>query len=303
MREAVDIRNDLEAISDLPAIPLSIRTRDGQKVDTSSNPWRILTSFDGVGTVSIDWQLIEGEESVHVFTYRARYLIKLYLSDRLTTRNAGTVRDDYSAFLVFERWLLSQAPVLFSPTDRYFIDWSDYTESIARGFLAHGVDSTAGKGNNFSKIRAFYRWGIARQYPDFTPKTHAILRSIRAPGNVTGHHVRFRDPLHGPFSPDELQLIVRAIKAGKGRERDRAIVLLHLKLGINQFAAARLKNKDLKRYEQEDSVYYQLDVPRVKKRTVQRETKRRPISSRLGTLLETLQKGNPTLPFLLVTPK
>jgi hypothetical protein len=129
------------------------------------------------------------------------------------------------------------------------------------------------------------------------------LRSIRAPGNVTGHHVRFHDPLHGPFSPDELQLIVRAIKAGKGRERDRALVLLHLELGINQFAAARLKNKDLKLYEQGDSVYYQIDVPRVKKRTVKRETKRRPISSRLGTLLEALQKGEADAPLFYWLPQ
>jgi hypothetical protein len=159
MQEAVDIRNDLEAISDLPAIPLSIRTRDGQKVDTSANPWRLLNSADGVGVFQINWQLLEGEKSAHVFSYRARYLIKLYLSYRLTTRNAGTVKGDYEAFLALERWLRIQAPVLFSSAGRCFFDWSDYTEGIARGFLAHGVDSTAKKGNHFSKIRAFYRLG------------------------------------------------------------------------------------------------------------------------------------------------
>src|SRR5205823_3330873 len=42
----------------------------------------------------------------------------------------------------------------------------------------------------------------------------------------------------------------------------------------------------------------QLDVPRVKKRTVGRETKRRPISNRLGALLERLQSGGSEEPLL-----
>ena len=76
-----------------------------------------------------------------------------------------------------------------------------------------------------------------------------ILQSVTAIGNAKGHHVRFRHPTKGPFSPDELLLIRNAIDAGGGAERDRALVMLHLELGHNPSATARLKNKDLIRYE------------------------------------------------------
>ena len=43
---------------------------------------------------------------------------------------------------------------------------------------------------------------------------------------------------------------------------------------------------------------YQVEVPRVKKRTSHRETKSRPISPTLGRLLEALQQGGPDGPLL-----
>jgi hypothetical protein len=101
--------------------------------------------------------------------------------------------------------------------------------------------------------------------------------------------VRFRDQLKGPFSPDELLLIRRAIQAGAGTDRDRAVVMLHLELGLNPNATSRLRKQDLKRYETDSGVFYQLDVPRVKKRTARRESRRCPISLQLGRLLENLR--------------
>src|SRR6266545_381991 len=74
--------------------------------------------------------------------------------------------------------------------------------------------------------------------------------------------------------------------------------MLHLELGLNPHAAARLKNKDFKRYCDGESIAYQLAVPRVKKRTAYRETKQRPISHELGRLLESLQYGEPEEPLL-----
>ncbi len=70
-------------------------------------------------------------------------------------------------------------------------------------------------------------------------------------------------------------------------------MMLHLELGHNPNASARIRNKDLVRYETKSAVAYQLDVPRVKKRTSRRETKSRPISTTLGRLLERLQQGGP----------
>jgi hypothetical protein len=174
-------------------------------------------------------------------------------------------------------------------------DWRHLTEGLARGFLAHGMN-TADKGNDFSRLRTFYEWCVARSMDGFDTSFLRTLQTITAVGNSKGHHVRFRDPVRGPFSPDELLLIRRAIVDGQGTDFDRAAVMLHLELGHNALATLRLKNRDFLRFETKTGVFYQLDVPRVKKRTAQRETKRRPISNQLGDLLTGLRRGRPDDP-------
>jgi len=160
------------------------------------------------------------------------------------------------------------------------------------------VEHSADKENDFSRLRTFYRWGVARQHDDFDAGLCRILQSVTAVGNAKGHSVRFRDSVKGPFSPDELLLISRAVSQGCGADRDRAIVMLHLELGHNPNASARLRNKDLVRYETKSAAAYQVEVPRVKKRTSLRETKSRPISATLGHLLERLQQGGSDTPLL-----
>jgi len=67
-----------------------------------------------------------------------------------------------------------------------------------------------------------------------------------------------------------------------GTDRDGAVVMLHLELGHNPNASARLRNKDFVRFETNAAAAYQVEVPRVKKRTSRRETRSRPISATLG---------------------
>jgi len=63
-------------------------------------------------------------------------------------------------------------------------------------------------------------------------------------------------------------------------------------------ATVRLKNGNLIRIETSNAPLYQLDVPRIKKRTAHLQMKRRPISATLGVLLEKLKRGNTTDPLL-----
>lgn len=266
--------------ADLPVVPARTISLDGQLIDTSNESWRIRTSSDGGMLIVIHWARLAGAA---VLSERARHLVKLFLADKLSRKKARTIENDFRMFLRFQEWLGSAR----SP-----FEWSNLTEGIARAFLAHGLD-TADKGNDFSRVRTFYRWGVARQHADFDPALLRILQSITAIGNAKGHNVRFRDSLKGPFSPDEVLLISGAIKEQRGADRDRAVVMLHLELGHNPNASARLRNRDLIRYQTKTAVVYQLEVPRVKKRTALRETKRRPISAMLGRLLESIQQGGP----------
>jgi integrase len=271
----------------LPPLPSRVISMDGQLVDTSTVCWHFRSSSDGGKLILIPWDRLDEPA---ILSDRAQYLAKLFLADKVSRKKARTIENDFRMFRRFQDWLGS--------VRRSAFDWSGLTEGLARAFLAHGVEHTADKGNDFSRLRTFYRWGVARQHCDFDPGLFRILQSITAVGNSKGHNVRFRDLLKGPFSPDELLLISRAVIQGQGADQDRAIVMLHLELGHNPNSSARLRNKDFVRYETKSAVAYQIEVPRVKKRTSRRETKSRPISLALGRLLEGLQKGGSDAPLL-----
>jgi integrase len=283
------MQTEFTDLNDLPAIPPRLRSMDGQEVDTRGDLWRLRASADGGKFVTIEWARLEKTPSPPALTERARMLVRIYMAERIKQRKASTVRNDYEAMLRFARWLARQVEVIFPTTRPLSFNWSDLTEGIMRGFLAEGITHTACKGDDFYRLRRFYEWGVVRQYPDFDAGLLRLLKSITTFGNPLGHHVRFRDQFKGPFSPDELLLIRRAIQAGAGTDRDRAVVMLHLELGLNPNATARLRKQDLKRYETDSGVFYQLDVPRVKKRTARRESRRCPISLQLGRLLENLR--------------
>jgi hypothetical protein len=255
---------------------------DGQLVDTAAVCRRFRSSSDGGKVILIPWNRLDEAATL---SDRARHFAKLFLADKISRKKARTIENDFRMFLRFRDWLATVRQSSFN--------WSGLTEGVSRAFLAHGVEHTTDKGNDFSRLRTFYRWGVERQHADFDPRLFRILQSITAVGNAKGHNVRFRDSVKGPFSPDELLLISKAVIQGRSADLDRAIVMLHLELGHNPNASARLRNKDLVRYETKSGVAYQLDLPRVKKRTSRRETKTRPISAGLGSLLEGLQQGGP----------
>ena len=71
-------------------------------------------------------------------------VVSVYLADRLTRKKTRTVANDFGMFLRFRKWLISQRQASF--------DWIHLTEGMARGFLAHGMN-TADKGNDFSRLR------------------------------------------------------------------------------------------------------------------------------------------------------
>lgn len=274
---------------ELPQLPKQVTTLDGQAVDVQGDVWRLRVSADGGQRFYIKWATlisITTKDNSPVLAQRTIQLVRLYLADRLTRRKSSTVRNDFSAFVSFCQWWRQN-----EPTKQPFV-WDYYDEPTARAFL-RWCETTADNGNRFSRIRVFYEWGTAHQYPDFDPAFFQTLKTVHTQGNAKGHHVRFRHPTKGPFSEAEKQLLVRAIQSQCGTDEDRALVMLHLELGVNPHSLVRLTNRDFIHIRTQHGDFYQLDVPRVKKRTAQRETKRRPISRRLGELLQQLTAGEP----------
>jgi integrase len=286
-------QHDLGDCSDLSPVPLHVVLRDGTIVGTTGPIWRLCGASERGKLYCINWGQFDDVGTFPLLTVRARHLLKLYLADRLSKKKAMTVRSNYRSFIRFARWLAKEThEVVVLPESQGF-NWSDLSEGMARAFLEWSVKHTAEKGIDFSCLRTFYEWGVARGYADFRRDTLSVLHSIKAESNPKGHHVRFRHPVKGPFSSDELLLIKKALQEKKGEDRDRAIVMLHLELGLNPYASVQIANADFKRYETEHLTTYQIDVPRIKKRMAHRETKRRPISGPLGQQLEQLQQGAP----------
>jgi hypothetical protein len=242
--------------------------------------------------IQLDVSRLAGAAGGFRFSDRAIQLARLYLADRLQRKKAFTVRGDLDALKRFRAWASEQE----EPIPCF--EWTDLSEGTARAFLAHGL-STPNSGNDFARLRYFYAWGVAKQFPDFNPELLRVLRSIRAPGNVKGAAVRFRDPEKGPFDAQELRDLRAAATNPDISPEARAVLMLFLEWGSNPNQFARLRNQDLRAYPSpENPQDYKLFIPRNKKRTARRETRARRISQRLGKLLFDLQQGGPNDPLL-----
>lgn len=283
-------RRDSEDLSDLPQVPKYIHAKDGQVFHTEGRAWHLPSLMRNGGFV-ITWDQLEEQEKPPILSKRSRYLLKLYVADALRKKKPGTVLEHYRSFYLFGRWLSSQNISFLTSTKEESFNWTDLDERITRAFLSWRKTHTTSAMPDLCHLRSLYTWGVARQYPDFSRDMLRILKSIKIPGKISGQNVRFRHPVKGPLSPDEVLLLREAIKGERGMMQDRALVMLHLELGINPYATMQILNKDFKRYDGQSEVYYHVNVPRIKKRTVHRETKQRPISKELGRLLETLQQG------------
>jgi integrase len=278
---------------DLPPIPAQTETRDGQQVETRLPIWQLRT-YARTGTlVTLNWPMLEeiavGETSI--FSLRAVHLMKLYLVHRLQTKSPATTLKDIQRLRTFGRWLATEGIAHNTSQHGTGFEWAQFDEQLGQAYAHWCSTNIANADSLFASVRVLYQWGVARKFPDFKWPVLKTLKTIKLPQHAKGHHVRFRHVTRGPYSPDELYLIRQALAQEQGQAPDRAIIMLHLELGANPSAYCRLLNQDLKRIETSRGLWYQLDVPRVKKRRGRQERKRRRISSRLGDLLSSLQQG------------
>ncbi|HLZ28941.1 MAG TPA: site-specific integrase [Chloroflexota bacterium] len=274
---------------------------DRQIIDTREDIWRVRTWPDGGGYRWFNWTLFRPRKDEAALDERSIDILKLAAAWMFATKKAATVNGLVNTVHRFLRWYPSFARR--TGRDPKQVGWSKLDEPLFDAFLTHGVLNTVYGGNDFSRIRAFYRWGaLGLELPDFDPEVLAALETRRAPRAPKGALVRGHDPKRGPLDADEQALVISAIQQGVGSDRDRAIVMLHLELGLNSEAAARLWTDGLEVYEARViepggtprcELAYHLAVPRMKKRTELRQTRHRPLSRELGDLLLRLRDGEP----------
>lgn len=289
----------------LPPIPKSVRTPDGQVVDTSGTTWTVRQRKDGGQVHRLRPFDVAGEIPT---TKRARHQFALFVAQQLRFRKADTVWNLYRATIRFFAWWGRTRGQTGEP-----FSWDRVTEPKWRAFLEHGL-TTPNRGNDFAQLRQFYQWGaFVQEFPEFSRRLALTIRTIRAPGNRKGDAVRNWDPVKGPFTDDEVDLMVEALREEVGDPEQRAYVHLLLELGVRPLVLSLLRREHLLHFSVDDGHggssgkrFYHLRVPKLKSRgSTIAEWKIRPISAELGDLLEAIQPDTtgsaPLFPPLAVT--
>lgn len=289
--------------SELPQVPARGMTKHGVEVDLTGEIWRLPNARAGGAVVTLNFELLQkpNRDPIGQASASALHILKLYVAHHLASKSPMSLGNDRDTVGRLLNFLSARADSLGVDSSRRF-EFGVLTEAVLRAFLEYGLTNTASQGNDFSRLRTFYRWGTRTGLPGFNQSLAAALQSITAGGNAKGQATRSRDPVKGPLAPDERDAVVAAIQAEAGDSRDRAVVLLHLELGLNPHASVRIRKGGLIRYEARIvgsdghpklAVYHQIRVPRVKKRRASSSPKTRPISQLLASLLEPLATGDP----------
>lgn len=320
MMTMLPIRAQSEAASEFDGadscvhVPMTVQTRDNQIIETTGDIWRMAQSADSSSILKIKFRADYGQWRL---TDRAMSIEKLYAAQRLGTQATMTVVNDVKSIDALLRWIssseftqaisssLSLSRQSHSGTP---IGWSCLSVETLTAFRDHIITSSDG-GNHLARVRAFYNWGsFVLRDAAFDPVVANELKAFRIRGNVKGKAVRTRDPIRGALTGDERDALIRGALAPNVPINERIIALLFVELGPNPNQLVRLKQKDLTMVrpvvgrgpapEFGMDVSYFLRVPRNKKHTGARDTRTRPISVRLGALLEPRARGDPEAPLL-----
>ena len=279
-----------DGIGDLPPIPRYVTTPGGQRVDTTRDTWTLRQHRDGGQLLSVPGQTPFGNPS----SLRTEHLARLFLVKLLVEKKPKTVQNFSQCLRRFGTYWEATRPG--AP-----VDWGAVTLQDLYGFLQYGL-ATSEKGNDFSRIRAFYSWAAhVLEAPEFDKGLALKLKSITAIGNKKGEAVASWDPVKGPLTDDEILLALRALDDGVGRPAERITWMVLLELGLRAGELALITGKRLKRTEvnvvepggdRSERTYYHLEVPKLKDRAgTPAFWKLRPISDRLGREIEAL--GHP----------
>lgn len=278
-----------EHLSDLPALPETVLTKDRQELNTGGDTWSLRANIDGGGVVEVDYRRLR-----KLCSDRFILIIKLFVAKKAATSAAWSLRNIVQAVVRSVRYWGQRSQ------DRQ-VDWSSLGIADFQALLSYGLESPHGiGGNDFAHLRAIYAWGahVAR-LNDFDPELSLQLKGMKAPGNLKGRKVLSSDPEEGSFTPEEVELLDQVLKRGTGDPKGAIIAQLFQELGLRPIQVLRTRWSGLHRFEANvveagqtrKLVRYVLSVPRAKERGEHRAEEVRPISTLLGDRLEKFKPG------------
>jgi hypothetical protein len=138
-------------------------------------------------------------------------------------------------------------------------------------------------------IRLFYYWLADNEISGANYQTAEMIREVTIPDPLKGEAVLSRDPAKGPLTAEELDVVETAIKTRLPADFDTMVLMLFYELGLHPTAVSLLEQSDFHVIVGPNEPFFQLDVPRVKKRNTERVTE---VALNRRTRVEALKKDS-----------
>ena len=239
-------------------IPDFIISREGKKVNTTSDLWNLPYSID-VNNSKLDFSKVSN--------HNLKWVLKSFVIEKIekVSTHAGAHH-----FHDVWREVLRYYEVNSSP------DLND-SESNLISIFEHSINTARDKQRLYAMYRPiqWYLYG-AEHYPElgFSTVYAQVLETMSIPGNPKGEAVRMEDPDAGPLNHSlELPLLIQALKNDQSNEfvhlQEKAAIALSIAYGRNPANLTYLRHSDLVNLTPDsDASVYVLRIPRIKKRLV-----------------------------------
>lgn len=93
----------------LPAVPLTVVTKDRQLVNTSGSVWQFRASVDGGKQIRLNWSLLPDHAKPLDLCPSVIWQARAYLAAKMRVSKASTIRNDFSMFGRVLLWIAARA--------------------------------------------------------------------------------------------------------------------------------------------------------------------------------------------------
>lgn len=237
-------------------IPDFIISREGKKVNTTSDLWNLPYAID-TSSSKLDFSKIPNEN--------LKWVLKSFVIEKIerisTHAGAHHFQDVWREIL-----------------RHYDVNSSSGLSKVESDLISHyeyAINTARSKQRLYAMYRAiqWYLYG-AEHYPElgFSTVYAQILETMSIPGNPKGEAVRMEDPDAGPLNHSlELPLLIQALKKDQSKEfvhlQEKAAMALSIAYGRNPANLTYLRHSDFVNLTpNSDAPVYVLRIPRIKKR-------------------------------------
>ncbi|HTY53856.1 MAG TPA: hypothetical protein VMB26_01580 [Candidatus Binataceae bacterium] len=226
---------------------------------------------------------------VHSLAARTGFLFDFSILDDMDLNDA-------EAFLAYIRHRIMTASASHARNCfvklRSYVTSSDYRNADEALIAINAWKRTlraSGQEYNLHYVRDWYLWANDQDLDGFDDADlRWSLRQLKIPGNVKGIAVLREDPNEGPlFDVEEVALKGALQKDSRLTSEEVLLVWLFVSHGPNPMNVALLREEDFRKREALGQTFYELNIPRIKKRCRHRlEFRTRRLDPFLGQLIE-----------------